>query len=247
MARCVLGRRALPGLAQALLAASLMAGPVLADELPFLRLDTALVEDDDERNFEFAARLSQTRAERRLDAGVEYNFSPWLAAELQLGWTKERGEPGRERELELGLRHVLVDHHREDWGLALRLSLGWEKSAPGPWAFEGPAAVAAFVWPLAEQRVNLHANLGVSRRQSAGNTRGVWGLGADMPVARSLLLFGELGGRAGEDRLVHGGLRWWLRRDKLAFDASLSRTRELATGEARRGVHFGLSFYDLSP
>lgn len=241
-----MGWRALRVLGCAGLAACLLAGPALADVNPFLRLGTALVEDDDERNFEMTARLSQTRAERMLEAGVEYNFSPTLDAELQMGWANERGEAGRERDLELSLRHVLVDHNREGWGLALRLALGWEKSAPRSWTFEGPAAVAAFVWPLADKRGNLHANLGASRKRSAGNTRAVWGLGADLAVARSLMLFGELGGRATEDRLVHGGIRWWLRRDQLAFDVSLSRTRERATGEGVRGVHFGLSFYDLS-
>lgn len=142
---------------------------------------------------------------------------------------------------------MLVDHRREGWGLALKLSLAWERSVPRPWSYEGPATVAAFVWPLTEQRIHLHANLGVSRKQSAANTRAVWGLGADMPVARSLALFVEAGGRAGEDRLVHGGLRWWLRRDRVAFDTALSRIRERVTGEAHGGVHFGLNFYDLSP
>lgn len=60
-------RRLFPGLHWAWLAACLLSSPALADEQPFLRLDTALVEDDDERNFEFAARLSQTRAEPSAD------------------------------------------------------------------------------------------------------------------------------------------------------------------------------------
>lgn len=229
------------------LAAGMLSGPALADVNPFLRMGTALVEDDDERNFEMSARHSQTRAKRSLEAKIEYNFSPTLEVELQMGWAKERGESGRERELELEMRHVLIDHNRGDWGLALQLSLAWEKSAPRSWAYEGPAALAAFVWPLADQRANLHANLGVSRKNSSDNTRALWGLGADWKVARPLVLFGELGGRATEDRLVHGGARWWLRRDKIAFDASLSRTHKQASGELVRGVHVGLSFYDLSP
>ncbi|MGH6625562.1 MAG: hypothetical protein ACRECD_03285 [Burkholderiaceae bacterium] len=229
-------RDALRGWGCAWLAACMLAGPALAEDRHFLRLDTALVEDDDDRSFEVSTRLSQTRDERALQASVEYNFSPTLAAELQMGRANERGGPGRKHELELGMRHVLIDHNREGWGLAYRLSLGWEKLKIHSWAFEGPTAVAAFVWPLTGMRGNLHANLGLSRENSAGNTRVVWGVGVDAPVARSLVLFGELGGRVTEDRLTHGGNRWWVKREKVAFDVSLSRTRLLATGDRRRGA-----------
>jgi hypothetical protein len=219
-------------------------GVARAQDAPFLRLHTAVVEDDDERNFEMGLRLSRTREEREFEARLEYNFSPLFQAEVQLAWASERGEPGRERELQLELRHVLVDHRREDWGLAVRLSAGWAHRPGGTWGSKEQGAALAFTWPIAAQRVNLHANLGLGRIRDDG-TRKVWGLGADGALTRSVVLFGEMGSRVAVDRLVHGGVRWWLQREKVALDTSLSRTRERATGEAVRGVHVGLNFYDL--
>lgn len=226
------------------LAAIALAGPAQAEDRPFLRLDTALV-GDDERTLEVSTLLSRTRDEHSLRVRLEYNLSPVLAAEMEMGWANERGGPARERNLELGVRQVLVDHHREGWGLAVRWAMEWEKSAAQSWRLDGPVVVAAFVLPLMDKQGRLHANLGASRRNSVGNTRAVWGVGADVPVARSFALFAEAAGRVTDDRLVHGGLRWWIKPEKLAFDVSLSRTRTLATGDMARGVHVGLNIFDL--
>ena len=238
--------RAPLGLAHALLAVTLLAGHATrADDRPFLRLDTAKVEDDSDHTLEVSSLLSQTRAQQALQVRLEYNVNPLLAAEMELGQSRERAGPAREHDLELGVRQVLVDHHREGWGLAMRWALDWQRSAPGAWAFEGPVAVAIALLPLADRGTYLHANLGVSRSQSQDNTRAVWGLGADHVLTRQFTLFGELGGRVLQDRLLHGGVRWWLRHDKVALDVSASRTRTLATGEVAQGVHVGLNFFDL--
>jgi hypothetical protein len=224
-----------------------------ANDGPYLRLDTALVEDDDERSFEVNSRLSQTKSQRELGVQLEYNFAPTLSAEVELGWSRERGGPERERELELSLRHVWIDPNRQGWGLGGRFSLGWDKSTEADrpaWAWAGPTAVAVFTLPLrnpqGELNANLHANLGLSRNASAANTRAVWALGADAPVTRKVSLFAEAAGRATEDRVLHSGVRWWLQREKVALDVSVSRTETLATGDAARGIHIGLNLFDLN-
>jgi len=97
-----------------------------------------------------------------------------------------------------------------------------------------------------ELNANLHANIGLSRSVSADNTRAVWALGADAPVTRKVSLFAEAAGRSADNRLLHGGVRWWLKHDKVALNVSVSRTQTLVTGDTVRGVHIGLSLFDLN-
>jgi hypothetical protein len=47
----------------------------------------------------------------------------------------------------------------------------------------------------------------------------------------------------GEARLAHGGVRWWLRREKVALDISVFRRRE--DGSNSRGWVIGIGRYDL--
>jgi hypothetical protein len=217
---------------------------------PFLRLETATVEHDDERNYEISTLFSRNKESVSRQIQIEYNHSPFLSFEVELGTERSRIEPEREREIELGVRYVLVDHNRNDWGLALKGSVEWEggrdEDGKVPTRRTGHTLLGAFVLPLADNRVRLHANLGWQHdRESRDNIRRT-GLGMEAHLTPTVVAFAEHGRRRSVDELSHAGLRWWVKKEKFAVQLSSSRTRDLQGGEALKGVHIGLSFSDLS-
>jgi hypothetical protein len=233
-----------------LVVCSLHFAPCAHADMPFLRLETATVEHDDERNFEVSAQLSRTKDEAQRRVAVEYNISPLSSVEAELSFARARNAVERERELGLGYRYVLVDHNRDDWGLALKVAAEWEKSTDqdgtGPWRYAGPTVLAAFILPLADNRIRLHANWGVHHKRATGERQQLWGAGVEADATPTLTAFAEWGAIRQEDRLQHAGLRWWIKRDKVAVQLSGSRTRDAASGETFKGVHVGMTFSDLS-
>lgn len=217
-----------------------------AEDSPYLRLDTALVEGDDENQFEFATRYSQSGDDANTQASLGYSFNPWFSLETQLGWTHYSNGDERETEAQLSARYVLVDHNRDDWGLALIGSYQWQKTGDAGMVDEGPAFTAAFTKPFGEKTGNLHLNLGASRQNSSGNTCATWGIGVDVPLAHRAMLFAEYGGRDTTDQVTHGGLRWWLKYGKIALDTSMSSTKTFGeTSTTTERWHIGLVFFDL--
>lgn len=233
-----------------LVASSVSFVPLAHADMPFLRLETATVEHDDERNFEVSAQFSRTKDELQRRLTVEYNISPLSSVEAELSFARSRLDVEREREIGLGYRYVLIDHNRDDWGLALKVSAEWEKSTDedgaGPWRYAGPTVLAAFILPLADNRVRLHANWGVHYKRATGERQQLWGAGVEADATPTLTAFAEWGAIRKEDRLQHAGLRWWIKRDKVAVQLSGSRTRDAASGETFKGVHVGMTFSDLS-
>ena len=217
-----------------------------AEDAPYLRLDTALVEGDDENQFEFATRYSNSNDDNSTQASLGYSFNPLLSVEAQLGWTNYSNGTGGETEAQVSARYVLVDHNRDDWGLALIGSNQWQKTGENSMQDEGPAINLAFTKPFGEKSGNLHLNLGASRKNSTADTCATWGLGVDVPVTQRLMLFAEFSGRDTTDQVTHGGIRWWLKYGKIALDTSISNTRTLGDeGTATQRFHIGLVFFDL--
>ncbi len=217
-----------------------------AEDSPYLRLDTALVEGDDENQFEFATRYSNSNNDDNTQASLGYSFNPLLSVEAQLGWTHYSNGDDRETEAQVGARYVLVDHNRDDWGLALIGSYQWQKTGDASMLDEGPAVNLALTKPFGEKTGNLHLNLGASRQNSTGDTCATWGLGVDVPLTQKAMVFAEFGGRDTTGQVTHAGMRWWLKYGKIALDTSLSNTKtfgDSATDTQR--YHIGLVFFDL--
>ena len=217
-----------------------------AEDAPYLRLDTALVEGDDENQFEFATRYSGSNGDSISKASLGYSFNPLLSVEVQLGHTEYRNGDDREAEVELSTRYVLVDHNRDDWGLALKAAYQQQSSGNASFKEEGPALNVVFTKPFGEKTGNLHLNLGASRQNSKVNTSATWGIGVDVPLAQRAMLFAEFSGRDTTDQVIHGGMRWWLKYGKIALDTSMSNTMTFGnSGSATERYHIGLVFFDL--
>ena len=77
-----------------------------------------------------------------------------------------------------------------------------------------------------------------AKSRRAGALR--WRSSARWSIAR--VLFGEVA-REGSTTFVHGGVRYWVKRDRLAIDFSLQRER--GDGTTRNGAVIGIGWYDL--
>lgn len=217
----------------------------LAIDRPFLRLETATVDDDGDQGLEASWLTSQSKLSRSHQLDGQINLTPEWALEAQLGWSAERQGPDREKDLDLELRHVLIDHRREGWGLAVRGSLGWRRPDNNGWALEEKKLMAATLMPVWQERVFIHLNAGMAHTPSDAQTRPVWALGTESAARRSWGVFAEVAGHAAHERLLHAGLRWWIKKEKVALQWSRSVRHDLVTGLTEPSLHVGLTLYDL--
>ena len=226
----------------ALTGAALAAPAARADDRPFLRTATAVVEDDDERVFEFSATGLSHRHGDGLSLQGGYSFSPTLSAEVELGVSRDRAEGSRGREVGIGVWQAWIDPASEGWGLAGKLGAEWDRDAAGEPLQRTLRGVVAASLPLSGKQVWLHANAGVEQREGQGRA-GIWSLALQGELDRRWALFGELASSSRRDELAQVGVRRWLRRDKIALDLGIGRER---IADDRRGfVAAGLAFYDL--
>lgn len=227
-------------------AALQLASPsAVAADRPFLEIDTAMVEDDDERTFEFSSWVVNLKQERTVQASLGYNFNPTLSAEVELGWAKNKEDGNRERSVDLGIRKVWLDPAREGWGLGTNVSLGWTRADELGWKYQSVRAVMTYSVPLWEKDVWLHANGGFERAQDDGVNRGIWALGAQAKIRKDVVLFSEYARHANADAFINGGMRWWAKKEKVALDFSVGRLKSKEE-PGQNVLNFGLSFYDLS-
>jgi hypothetical protein len=194
--------------------------------------------------FEFSTWLVKLKQERALQAALEYNFSPTLSAEVELGWSKNKLLDSRERSLELGVRKAWIDPARQGWGLGGNLSLGWARHDEAGWKAQSLRVVATYSLPMLENQIWLHANAGLERDLEERSTHGVWSMGVQGRVRKDITLFAEYAHQANKDALVNGGVRWWAKKDKVALDFSIGRIRP-KDDESQKYINLGLSFYDL--
>ncbi len=226
----------------ALAGAALAAPSTRADDRPFLRTATAVVEDDDERVFEFSATGLSHRHGDGLSLQGGYSFSPTLSVEAELGLSRERAEGSRGRETGIGVWQAWIDPAREGWGLAGKLGAEWDRNAAGEPRQRTLRGVVAASLPLSGKQVWLHGNAGIEQREGEGRA-GIWSLALQGELDRRWALFGEIASSSRRDELVQAGVRHWLKRDKIALDLSVGRER---IEQDRRGfVAAGLAFYDL--
>ena len=220
------------------------AAAVRADERPFLETHPAMVEDDDERNFEFSTWFVKLKKEQSLQTSLEYNFNPTLSSELQLGWANNKEDGIRERNIEWSLRKIWIDPARDGWGLGSLVGLGWSRTDERGWKYESLRALMTYSLPLLEKQIWLHANVGVQREQDERKTYGIWSLAAQGRVRKDITLFTEYAHQVQKNKVAQGGVRWWAKKDKVALDFAVGKQKP-HDADRQNFIHVGLSFYDL--
>lgn len=220
-----------------------------ADDRPFLRTTTAVVEDDDERAFEWSASHLNGPKERSTQWQLGYSFSPTLSVEAELGQVRDKTDDLSSREQGLGLWMSWIDPARQGWGLATQLRVERERESGASWEEPQWKGVLAFSVPLAEKTAWLHANVGMRHQSPSNGLRrwaSLWSVAAQKELNRRFELFAEWAGTQDRrDQLAQAGVRHWIKREKLAIDIGAGRQ----FAENRRG-HFAvvsLSVLDISP
>lgn len=220
-----------------------------ADDRPFLRTTTAVVEDDDERVFEWSVSHLSGKKERNTQMQLGYSFSPTLSVEFELGQARDKVDEQSSREQGLGIWTAWIDPAREGWGLATKLSVERERDSGATWERPAWKGVMAYSVPLLDKSLWLHANAGMRYQSSDAASRrwtSLWSFAAQKTLNRRFEVFAELAGnQERSDQLVQAGVRHWIQREKLAIDVGLGR--QLA--EERKGnfIALSLSVFDISP
>ena len=89
-----------------------------------------------------------------------------------------------------------------------------------------------------------HATLGYAKPKGDDGFA-TWALAAEHEFAPRNVVFAELASDTSDDKetLVHGGLRHWIKPNKVALDMTVGRWK--GESESRNFVTVGMSFFDL--
>jgi hypothetical protein len=88
----------------------------------------------------------------------------------------------------------------------------------------------------------LHFNLGAVK-ESGESARARWAVAIEHEVVRRTTLFVEAGAIAREERLIHGGIRHWVKRERFAVDLTVGRRRGDLPGSTF--VTIGVALQDI--
>lgn len=221
---------------------AVLATGLQAADRPYLVVSGAAAEEDDDAVWSIETAAQFSRQQRSQSLAAEYAFNPVQSLQLEMTRQRDRlaGATGWAAELEY--KHLFNHIARDGWGWGLALSLGADKSADQGWRAGSWTAVLPLSLQWADKAALLHLNLGLVRERGE-RRHGLAALGFEAEVFRRTTLFAEVA-RSGENRLLHAGVRHWIRRDRLALD--LSAQRQWATDQPRYASWvLGLGWYDL--
>lgn len=229
------------GVAAALAALIGVVPPARAADRPYLATASAAAEEDDDHVWSVETTIQKLGALRALTVAPEYAFSPTTSLQLELARVRDRAAGETTQLAEVEFKQLFNHIARDGFGVGIVASLGYAKASGGSlrrdeWGLAVPLSVS--LW---EGAALLHANAGFVRPRGE---RREWtrSLAYEHEVFKRTTLFAEAA-REGESRLLHLGVRHWLRREKLALDVSWQRVR--GGDERESGFVIGLGWYDL--
>jgi hypothetical protein len=226
--------------AGAVLLALTAALPARADR-PFVTLTSAAAEEDDERSWSVSSWLWRDRGQQSLALSAEYAFEPTLSVEFGIGRTRARdGSGDAASDAEVEVKYLFNHIARDGWGAGIAVGTGADKGPGQGWRGGGWHAMLPLSLQAGEDLV-LHLNAGVFRDRGARRETFV-GAGGEWNLTNRWTAFAEAS-RAGESRFGQVGLRWWVKREKVALDLAATQRRD--DGTRQRGAVFGVAFYDL--
>jgi hypothetical protein len=221
--------------------ALLMPALAWAGDRPFLATSSAAAEEDDDAVWSVESWLQRTGPTHSLSIAPEYAFDPTTSVQIEFTRTRDRSLGETVHGAEIELKHLFNHIARDGYGWGVVLALGFERATGSGWRRSGLSVKLPFTLSLWEGDGALHLNAGVIKSPDA-RREGLWSAAIERVVARRTTLFAEVA-REGESTLLHGGVRWWLRKEKFAIDLGALRLR--APGSRESGVVVGLGWYDL--
>jgi hypothetical protein len=221
--------------------ALLLAVPAVAGDRPFLATSSAAAEEDDDAVWSVESWLQRTGSAHSLSIAPEYAFDPTTSMQFEFSRARDRSVGETVHEAEIELKHLFNHIARDGYGWGVVLALGLERAPGSGWRRGGLSVKLPFTLSLWEGDGALHLNAGVIKPADA-RREGLWSAAVERVVARHTTLFAEVA-RDGGNTLLHGGVRWWIRKEKFAIDFGALRLR--APGSRENGVVLGLGWYDL--
>jgi hypothetical protein len=224
----------------------LAASSVVASDRPYLAATSSVVDEDDDRVMaletwvEWSARVREFRFE------PEYNFDPRNAVRIELGINQDRRfDPAlRSRAAEVEYKHLFADLARSGWGSGVVVAVdrdiakGNDEAAGSAWSVGAAGLLSLRPTP----DTLLHFNLG-AQKPSDASARLRWAVAAEHEIVRRTSLFVEAGAVANEQRLVHAGVRRWVKRERFAIDLTVGRRNSEPT--AQTFVTLGIALQDI--
>jgi hypothetical protein len=218
------------------------AAPVQAGDRPFLATHSAAAEEDDDAVWSLESTLQSVSATRTLALALEYSFDPTTSLQAEAARSRVAGASAQQLELEF--KHLFNHIARDGFGWGLVATLGLEKTASGPWQRDTIGLKLPYTLQLWQGDGALHLNAGVSKPRGEAR-RWSGSVAFEREVFKRTRWFVEAakGGEGGEGTLLHSGLRWWAKKEKLALDVAMQRVS--IDGRPARGWVLGVGWYDL--
>lgn len=232
-------------LAQAALCGLLLgaAFPLLANDRPFLLTSNAIAEDDDNGAWAMEAWWQKLGPLRALTLAPEYAFNPYHSLQLLLTRIENRDSGDHDHTLEVEYKHVFNQIERDGYGIGAHLSLDTGREGGSRWRWQRFSARMVYSAPLpgTEGDGLLHVNAGLGKPRDA-RREWIGSLALEHKLPWRNTVFVELG-REERQTLWHTGVRHWIKRERLAIDASVQQVR--GDGAKHNGVVIGFGWYDL--
>lgn len=212
-----------------------------AADRPYVFANSGAAEEDEEQVWSVENWFRKAGRQSSLTVAPEYAFDPDNSLQAEFRRVVDR-DSGNGHELEIEFKHLFNRIARDGWGWGVVLALDMERPRGGPWERAALSVSVPFTWQPGEADTSLvHVNLGVAKpRQERRVFTAV--IAAEHEIWRRTSLFAEIA-RDREGTLQHGGIRHWIKRERLAVDLAWQRVR---SDEVRgSGVVLGLAWYDL--
>jgi len=219
---------------------ALLSGGACANDRPFQEARTAVLEDEEDiwSIDTWAQRFGKVRA---LSIEPEYTFGDGNSVQVELTRLSDRAGAQTGHQAEVEFKHLFNNVARDGWAWGVSGALGTARTQG-----EGKVQALTFRLPLTvafgDSGGLVHLNPGWEK---ASGVRQSWlaAVGVEQEIARRTVLFAELS-RGREQQFGQLGVRYWLRKERVALDFSLQHFRG-ADGERASGFIFGISLYDL--
>lgn len=213
----------------------------VAGDRPYLATNSAAAEEDDDAVWSIESWAQRIGPVRSLSLAPEYAFDPTNSLQFEVARVRDRGVHETAQEAEIEFKHLFNHIARDGYGWGMVVALALAKAPGGGWRRGGVTVKLPLTLALWDGDGALHLNAGMSKPRDA-QREAIVSAALEREVARRTTLFAEAA-REGDATLLHGGVRWWVKKEKFALDIALQRMRSPVSTD--RGVVFGLGWYDL--
>ena len=213
-----------------------------AADRPYLFANSAAAEEDEEQVWSVENWYRQAGKQKSLTIAPEYAFDPDTSLQVELRRTLDRNA-GNGHAIEIAAKPLFNRISRDGWGWGVVAAIDMERPKGEPWERAAVSLSVPLTVHIGEggSEGTLHVNAGIAKPREARRVfTGV--IAGEREVWKRTSLFAELA-READGRLLHGGVRHWIKRERLAVDLAWQRVR---SDEVRgSGIVLGIAWYDL--